>query len=60
MGLKITVLLRQILNKRYKDSKKPQLPLSKSMEQKQGVRNKNKSVRSKNRVLCMPLAHNTT
>ena len=39
----------QILNKRYKKTKKAQLPLLKSQEQKQGVG-------SKSRVLCMPPA----
>ena len=38
---------------RYKETKKPQLPLLKSLEKKQGVG-------SKSWVLRMPPAHNTT
>ena len=49
----VHVQLGQILIKRYKKTKKAQLPLLKSQEQKQGVG-------SKSRVLCMPPAHNTT
>ena len=44
--------LGQILEKIQKDQK-TQLPLLKSLEQKQGVG-------SKNRILCTPPAHTTT
>ena len=45
--------LGQIIDKRYKKTKKAPLPLLKSQEQKQGVRNKS-------RVLSIPLAHTST
>ena len=41
------------MNKRYKKTKEPLLPLLKSQEQEVGVR-------SKSRVLCIPPALNTT
>ena len=49
----VDVQLGQILDKRYKETKKAQLSLLRSLEQKQGVT-------SKSRVLSMPPALNTT
>ena len=48
----VHVKLGQILDKRYQEARKTQLPLLTSQEQ-------NQEVGRKSRVLCMPPAHHT-